>query len=134
MQDSRSDTDNASVVSLSTCEEDTVEEDQIQERRRNTGHCGEFHVINGGYLFRKVMWDTFSTYNEIIQKYINYVQSRYKKCVIVFDGYRDGPSTKYHEHRRRLMKVVISPDVCANLESEFSSTSQIAFLSNSLSI
>ena len=70
------------------------------------------------------------TYNEIIQKYINYVQSRYGKCVVIFDGYQDGPSTKDHEHRRRLMKVVISPDVCVNLESEFSSTSQKAFLSN----
>ena len=47
-----------------------------------------------------------------------------------FDGYQDGPSTKDHEHRRRLMKIVISSDVCVNVESEFSSTFQRAFLSN----
>ena len=46
VQDSGSDTDNASVVSLSTCEEDTEEEDEIQERSRNTGHSLEFHVID----------------------------------------------------------------------------------------
>ena len=44
--DTGSDTDNASVASLSTCEEDTEEEDEIQERSRNTGHSLEFHVID----------------------------------------------------------------------------------------
>ena len=118
--DTGSDTDNASVVSLSACKEDTEEEDKIQKRSRNTGHSCEFHVIDVGYLLRRVIWDMFSRYNEIIQKYINNVQSRSRKCAVVFDGYRDGPSTKDHEHRRRLIKVVISPDLCANLESEFS--------------
>ena len=47
--------------------------------------------------------------------------------VAVFDGCRDGPSTKDHEHCRRLMKVAISSDVCVNVDSEFSSTSQQAF-------
>ena len=44
--DTGSDADNASVVSLSTFEEDTEEEDEIQERSRNTGHSLEFHVID----------------------------------------------------------------------------------------
>ena len=60
----------------------------------------------------RVIQDKFSTYNEIIQKYINYVQSKYRKYVVVFEWYRDGPSTKDHGHCRRLMKVVISPDEC----------------------
>lgn len=127
--DTGSETDNASVVSLSTCEEDTEEEDEIQERSRSTGHSREFHVIDGGDLFRRVIWGKSLTYNEIIQKYINYVQSRYGKYA-VFDGYRDEPSTKDHEHRSRLMQIVISRDVCVNLESESSSASQRAFLSN----
>ena len=116
MQDSGSNTDNASVVFLSTCEKDTEEEDEIQESR-NTGHSSEFHVIDGGYLPWRVIWDKISTYNEIIKKYINCGQSRYGKYVVLFD-------------RRRLMKVVISPDVSADLESELSSTSQKVFLSN----
>ena len=51
------DTNNASVVSLSTCEEDTEEEDEIQERNRNTGHSDKFHVIDRGYLLRRVKSD-----------------------------------------------------------------------------
>ena len=77
-----------------------------------------------------MIWGKSSTYNKIIQKYINYVQSRYGKYAVVFDGYRDDPSTKDHEHRRRLMQIVISRDVCVNLESESSSASQRAFLSS----
>ena len=52
-----------------------------------------------------MIWDKISTYNEIIQKYINCGQSRYGKYVVLFD-------------RRRLMKVAISPDKSADLESE----------------
>ena len=64
-----------------------------------------------------MIWDKISTYNETIQKYINCGQSRNGKYVVLFD-------------RRRLMKVVISPDVSADLESELSSTSQKVSLSN----
>ena len=85
-------------------------------------------MIDRGYLLQKVIWDKFLTYNEIIKRYINYVQLKYEKC-IVFYGYREGPSTKDHEHGRRLMKV-ISRDVCVNLERDFSSTSQKVFLCN----
>ena len=112
---------------LPTCKEGTEEEDEIQERIRNVGHSSKFHVIDGGYLLQRVIWDKFSTYNEIIQKQVN--QSRYGKCVAVFNRDRDRPSTKNHG-RCRLMKVVISPDVCVTLESEFTSTSQKVFLSN----
>ena len=115
---------------MSTCEEDTEEETETEERSRNTSHSGESHVNDESYLLQRVIWDRFVTFNEIIQKYINYVQSRYGKCVVIFDGYRNGPSTKDHEHRRRSMKVVISSDVCVYLASEFSSTSQKEFLSN----
>ena len=66
MQDSGSDTDNASVVFLSTCEEDKVKENEIQERSRNTGHSREFNVIDEGYFLLRVIWSKFSTYKEII--------------------------------------------------------------------
>ena len=82
-RDTGSDSDNASVVSLSTCEEDTEEETETKERSRNTSHSGESHVIDESYLLQRVIWDRFLTFNEIIQKYINYVQSRYGKCVLL---------------------------------------------------
>ena len=72
-RDTWSDSDNASVVSLSTCEEDTEEETETEERSRNTSHSGESHVIDESYLLQRVIWDRFLTFNEIIQKYINYV-------------------------------------------------------------
>ena len=49
----------------------------------------EIYVIDGGYLLRRVVWDKQSTYQEIIQKYLSYVESHYGKCSIVFDGYQD---------------------------------------------
>ena len=66
MKDSGSDTDSANVVFLSTCEEDKVKENQIQERSRNTGHSREFNVIEEGYFLLRVIWSKFSTYKEII--------------------------------------------------------------------
>ena len=90
----------------------------------------ERYVIDGGYLLRRVVWDKQSTYQEIIQKYINYVESHYGKCSIVFDGYQDGPSTKDHEHTRRTMKSKRSPDVSVDLENSIGDITQQAFLTN----
>lgn len=50
-------------------------------------------------------WDKFSTYGEIVQKYLSYLRSRYGICSVVFDGYLDGPSTKDHKHFRRKKKA-----------------------------
>ena len=99
MQDSGSDTDNASVVFLSTCEEDKVKENEIQERSRNTGHSREFNVIDEGYFLLRVIWSKFSTYKEIIQKFINYVQSRYGICVVVLMGIEMA-------HQSKIMNIV----------------------------
>jgi len=35
--------------------------------------------------------------------------------VVVFDGYKDGSSTKNHEHRRRRGNCKIAPDVDLNV-------------------
>lgn len=37
--------------------------------------------------------------------YAEYLMSRYRICCIVFDGYRQCPSTKDHEHQRRVCKT-----------------------------
>ena len=88
------------------------------------------YFIDGGYLLRRVVSDKQSTYHEVIQKYINYVESHYGKRSIVFDGYQDGPSTKDHEHARRTMKSKKSPNVSVHLENWIGNISQQAFLVN----
>ena len=99
MKDSGSDTVNGSVVFLSTCEEGKVKENEIQERSRNTGHSREFNVIDEGYFLLRVIWSKFSTYKEIIQKFINYVQSRYGICVVVLMGIEMA-------HQSKIMNIV----------------------------
>ena len=88
------------------------------------------YVTDGGYLLHRVVWDKQSTYREIIQKYINHVESHYQKSSIVFDGYQDGPSTKDHEHGQRTMKSKKSPDASVHLEDSIGDISQQAFLAN----
>ncbi|KYN14791.1 hypothetical protein ALC57_12999 [Trachymyrmex cornetzi] len=46
------------------------------------------HVIDGGFLLHKVIWQKNDTIEEIVKKYINYVRSHYAvNSYIVFDGY-----------------------------------------------
>ena len=37
----------------------------------------------------------------VIDQYCEYIQNNYGSCIVVFDGYGNGASTKDHEHRRR---------------------------------
>lgn len=95
------------------------EEGNDEDSRKMTGMIRLAHdqariqryVIDGGYLLRRVVWDKMSTYGEIIRKYQDYVRSRYGTSTVIFDGYEDGPSTKDHEHSRRLMGSTVAPNV-----------------------
>ena len=87
--------------------------------------------VIGGHLLHRVVWDEQSNYLEIIQKYINYMESHYGKSSIVFDGYQDGPSTKNHEHARRAIKSKKSPDVSVHLKDFIGDISQQAFMASS---
>ena len=58
-------------------------------------------VIDGGSLLHRVPWPHGSSYNELIQMYIDFVIRVYKKGTVVFDGYSQGPSTKDSAHLRR---------------------------------
>ena len=49
---------------------------------------------------------------------------------VVFDGYRNGPSTKDHEHVRRTMKSTMSVDMSVNLHNSIGDVTQKSFLSN----
>ena len=60
-----------------------------------------FCVVDGGNLLHKVQWLPNSTYEDVIQQYIGYVNKNfgsYAFTKVVFDGYGNGPSTKDHEH------------------------------------
>lgn len=46
------------------------------------------HVVDGGYLLRKVVWQKNDSLEEIIEKYLSFVQAHYDgNSCIVFDGY-----------------------------------------------
>jgi hypothetical protein len=61
-------------------------------------------VIDGGALLHKVKWSLDSKFQELFNKYSDYVQRRYRsfeRCCMVFDGYTDNASIKSTEHARR---------------------------------
>ena len=70
-------------------------------------------VIDGGYLLPRVKWTKGCTYGDVVNQYLGYLNNRFHQgTIIVFDGYDRGPSTKDHEHSRRLMNVkVVAPDI-----------------------
>ena len=59
------------------------------------------YVVDGGCLLRRVVWPKSGTYLDVVHVYLGYIQRHYKDCVVVFDGYCNGPSLKDHEHIRR---------------------------------
>ena len=60
-----------------------------------------FYTVDGGALLHRVRWMKGTTYQNVANQYVTYVQRHYSKVVhIVFDGYGK-PSTKSNEHSRR---------------------------------
>ena len=59
------------------------------------------YVLDGGSLLARLPWPRGTTYETLCDMYVNYVTVKYGECVVVFDGYGDGPSTKDNVHRRR---------------------------------
>ena len=57
--------------------------------------------MDGGNLLHKVDWKSCTSYRDVLQSYKNYVNHKYRKCAIIFDGTYDKPTTKDHEHARR---------------------------------
>lgn len=46
------------------------------------------HVVDGGFLLHKVIWQKNNTVEEIINKYVRYVRNNYKaQSHTIFDGY-----------------------------------------------
>ena len=68
------------------------------------------HVLDGGALIHRVKRQKGATYREIAESYVSYVHQHYGHSCIIFDGYKQGPSMKDHEHQRRLKKT------CADIQ------------------
>ena len=72
-----------------------------------------------------------SMFRDIVSKYVHYVDSHYGQCTVAFDGYCENVSTKDHEHKRRLLKAKVTPNMSAELENRFADVTQKSFLNNS---
>lgn len=62
------------------------------------------HVIDGGYLLHKIVWNPNDTFTEISENYVNFLKVHYTNYTVVFDGYPDLTSnlgTKTVERIRR---------------------------------
>ena len=86
------------------------------------------YVIDGGSLIHRLPWQRGVTFKEIILMYVRYVTSKYKTAIVVFDGYKEGPSTKDATHSKRRAGMS-APEVVFE-ENNILSTRKELFLSN----
>ena len=101
-------------------------DDAMSPLVESVSEAGEI-VLDGGYLFHRLIWEKESTFRDIISKYVHYVDSHYGQCTVVFDGYCENSSTKDHKHKRRLPKVKAIPNMSFELENRVAES----FLNNS---
>ncbi len=84
------------------------------------------YVIDGGALLHKVKWAKKTTYHDVIMQDVEYVHRKYEhQCCIVFMAM--GPSTKSHEHLRRMRKTCANIQLSEAMEALFN---QQTFFSN----
>ena len=60
---------------------------------------GAQFVLDGGSLLHRIIWNRGSTFESILNAYTNYVNCKYGKPVVVFDGYQ-GSTIKDMTHKR----------------------------------
>ena len=90
-----------------------------------------FVVIDGCALLHKVKWFYGSSFADIIDSYIQYIQNRFSKyesVIIIFDGYKQQLSIKSSEHKRRTSQVTAA-DVVLTRDMTLTTTCEI-FLHN----
>ena len=51
-----------------------------------------------------VKWLPDSTFKQVFYQYESFLMHRYGTCIVVFDGYVCGPTTKDHKHMVRTTK------------------------------
>ncbi|KAK3709221.1 hypothetical protein QZH41_004579 [Actinostola sp. cb2023] len=75
----------------------------VKSKEKQTGRpTGDVHyVVDGGALLHRVSWPRGIDYETIFTHYVEYVERKYGKATVVFDGYEDGPGTKDCTHQRR---------------------------------
>ncbi|CAG2194071.1 unnamed protein product [Mytilus edulis] len=86
------------------------------------------YVIDGGSLLHRIHWQSGLSFGEICQRYIDSVERKYSKAIVVFDGYASGPDTKDATHQRRT-KGIIGTKVSFTDRTPFKSKKEI-FLAN----
>ena len=84
---------------------------------------GNVHfVLNGGALLHRVSWPRGLTYDALCSLYVQYVDRKYGKATVVFDGYQSGPSTKDCTEERRAgvygPTVTFEKDMVAKLKKD----------------
>ena len=57
-------------------------------------------VLDDGSLLQRIPWRKGTTFSTICNHYVNYVIGKYYDAVVVFYGYRSGPTTKDTAHLR----------------------------------
>ena len=88
-------------------------------------------MIDGCALLHKVKWFYGSSFADIIDSYIQYIQNRFSKyesVIIIFDGYKQQLSIKSSEHKRRTSQVTAA-DVVLTRDMTLTTTCEI-FLRN----
>ena len=63
------------------------------------------YVLDGGSLLQRIPWTKGTTFSTICSSYVKHVTARYPNAVVVFDGYRSGPTTQDTAHLRRTRGV-----------------------------
>lgn len=84
------------------------------------------YVLDGGALLHRVIWPPGVSYDIICSMYVQYLDRRYPRATIVFDGYSSGPTTKDCTHMRRHEcgpEVLFEPSMVLSLKKD-------VFLSN----
>lgn len=75
---------------------DNMNVNKIQHSQQCTSY-----VLDGGALIHQLPWSSSATFGDIIRQHESYVNKRYGKVTIVFDGY-ENPNIKDMEHRLRM--------------------------------
>ena len=85
-------------------------------------------VLDGGSLLQHIPWSSNTTFDNICESYLHFVEKHYKNATIVFDGYTQVSSTKDIAHLRR-NKGFVGP-VVHFTSSTINTTKKEQFLSN----
>ena len=87
------------------------------------------HVVDGGFLLRKIPWEQGENYGVVCRQYVSYVERHFDRmCFIVVDGYsKTNQSTKSAEQNRRYKTLASLPSESFSIFVFAASTSGLTF-------